>query len=512
VTGDAAGSRSAEVSHEALIRHWEKLRAWIDENREKLRIRAALMAARAEWLRHKRHPSLLIEPGLRLEAARQLRDQPGDVVIDEVKDYIEASFVRDARRRLWRTGGFVAVAAIAVVMAGLAWVALNLKERAEEQSALAEQGIKASLETATKLAERVGYYAENGQDLTKALIELLNLAVGALGDLGRIKSTLDLRPQKANLSITVHDAFMNLGDTQQALEKARDAKATALELVAIKPTNPSYQALVYRSCFRVGDALVEHKELAEARDQYECAMKIAEQYADQDKSNVEWQKNLQFIYDKKGDLLKEQGALDLAYDEYQKAKKIEEQFTNNRGDPNNPDVKDWQRRLAATYNRIGQLYLEKEDAPNALNQFREALKITNRLAEDDPDNLGFKYTLSVRHSRMGSTLRKLGDADGAMTEFNSSLELRKLLFAKDRCNTPYLNLLASSHSEIGDALMGRDLKGAIEHYRSAEQIRQDLALKDPRNVAWQEFLTKVRGKLDAASAQNKEAAPQPQCP
>ena len=33
------GTRSAEVSHEALIRHWDKLRAWVDENRENLRIR-----------------------------------------------------------------------------------------------------------------------------------------------------------------------------------------------------------------------------------------------------------------------------------------------------------------------------------------------------------------------------------------------------------------------------------------------------------------------------------------
>ena len=40
------GSRSAEVSHEALIRHWEQLRAWVDENRENLRTRAALVADR----------------------------------------------------------------------------------------------------------------------------------------------------------------------------------------------------------------------------------------------------------------------------------------------------------------------------------------------------------------------------------------------------------------------------------------------------------------------------------
>src|SRR4051812_28637828 len=99
VTGDAAGHRSAEVSHEALIRHWEKLRAWVDENRENLRTRAALTADRAKWLKHNKHPSLLIEPGLRLEAARKLRDQPGDVVIDEIKDFIEASIEQERKEQ-----------------------------------------------------------------------------------------------------------------------------------------------------------------------------------------------------------------------------------------------------------------------------------------------------------------------------------------------------------------------------------------------------------------------------
>jgi hypothetical protein len=123
VTGDAAGGRSAEVSHEALIRHWEKLRAWVDENRGNLRTRAALVADRAEWLKQDRHRSLLIEPGLRLEAARLLRDQPGDVVVDDLKDYIDASLAREARRRLLRNLGLAITTLVAMIMAGLFWFA-----------------------------------------------------------------------------------------------------------------------------------------------------------------------------------------------------------------------------------------------------------------------------------------------------------------------------------------------------------------------------------------------------
>jgi Novel STAND NTPase 1 len=98
VTDEAGGRRSVEVSHEALIRHWDKLRTWIDDNRDKLRTREFLKANRAEWLKHNRDPGLLGLPSLYLEAARDLKDQPGDVVIDDIEDYIEALLEHERRR------------------------------------------------------------------------------------------------------------------------------------------------------------------------------------------------------------------------------------------------------------------------------------------------------------------------------------------------------------------------------------------------------------------------------
>jgi len=98
VTDEAGGRRSVEVSHEALIRHWKELRGWVDENREKLRTREFLRANCAEWIKHGRAPGLLDLPSLYVEAARSLYQQPGDVVIDDVKDYVEA-LLDNARRR-----------------------------------------------------------------------------------------------------------------------------------------------------------------------------------------------------------------------------------------------------------------------------------------------------------------------------------------------------------------------------------------------------------------------------
>jgi TIR domain len=99
VTDEAAGRRSVEVSHEALIRHWDRLRAWIEENRDKLRTREFLKTNRAEWLKHDRDPGLLGFPTLYVETARSLYEQPGDVVIDDIKDYVGALLEHDRQRQ-----------------------------------------------------------------------------------------------------------------------------------------------------------------------------------------------------------------------------------------------------------------------------------------------------------------------------------------------------------------------------------------------------------------------------
>jgi hypothetical protein len=57
IVTDRVGERgSVEVSHEALIRHWGELRAWIDANRENLRTRARLKEDKTEWLKRNKDP------------------------------------------------------------------------------------------------------------------------------------------------------------------------------------------------------------------------------------------------------------------------------------------------------------------------------------------------------------------------------------------------------------------------------------------------------------------------
>src|SRR5262252_480185 len=97
VTGsDRAARPTVEVAHEALIRTWPRLRGWIDANREKLRARAAVLQAKADWEQQGRRKDLLLPDGFQLERARELIADPGDLTVDDIQEFISASIKRSS--------------------------------------------------------------------------------------------------------------------------------------------------------------------------------------------------------------------------------------------------------------------------------------------------------------------------------------------------------------------------------------------------------------------------------
>jgi Tol biopolymer transport system component len=98
--GPAGGELRAtvEVAHEALIQRWPTLRDWVRANRENMRARAAILRAKAEWEEHGQDDKFLLDPGVQLERGRALLDNPGDVAVDDIRDYVVRSIEKDQRR------------------------------------------------------------------------------------------------------------------------------------------------------------------------------------------------------------------------------------------------------------------------------------------------------------------------------------------------------------------------------------------------------------------------------
>ncbi|PWB90475.1 hypothetical protein C5688_10780, partial [Methylocystis sp. MitZ-2018] len=89
---------TVEVAHEALIRRWSTLRKWVDTNRDKLRARAAIMRAKADWEESGKAGKFLLDPGVQLERGRDLLENLGDVPVDDLRDFVSLSIEKENLR------------------------------------------------------------------------------------------------------------------------------------------------------------------------------------------------------------------------------------------------------------------------------------------------------------------------------------------------------------------------------------------------------------------------------
>lgn len=155
VSGDmsAAPTTWIEVSHEALIREWDRLRDWIDENIEGLRYGSELLKAAADWNNSDRDPAYLLT-GTRLMHAEEWLPTADANALQ--REFVRASIEQRnrqmaeqreqaerelmyQRRAAARLRAFVGVLLMSLVVAiGLIVFALAERARAEENARLAE--------------------------------------------------------------------------------------------------------------------------------------------------------------------------------------------------------------------------------------------------------------------------------------------------------------------------------------------------------------------------------------
>lgn len=140
VTGRSAeGVETVELAHEALINAWEKLRAWVEEDRAFLAWREVLRHDRDRWERGGRDRDLLPNKTT-LAGAQPWLHGPVGYLNEAERDYLERGRVHHrSRRRRWRT--VAAVLCVLTLLAATGGV-LTMRQRdatAQERAAADRQ-------------------------------------------------------------------------------------------------------------------------------------------------------------------------------------------------------------------------------------------------------------------------------------------------------------------------------------------------------------------------------------
>ena len=128
------GERSVDVSHEALIRGWPKLRQWIDEDRAGLRIHRRLTESAKDW-QHRNQDESFLYRGSRLVEAREWRARNESALNDLEREFLTTSDELEKRERhVARRGRMYRAAAFAVLLVAAAvgaFAAFALQQRSE---------------------------------------------------------------------------------------------------------------------------------------------------------------------------------------------------------------------------------------------------------------------------------------------------------------------------------------------------------------------------------------------
>lgn len=228
-TADAAtGESLVDISHEALIRAWPRVRQWLDEDRAGQRVLRRITEASQEWERLGRDDGLLYR-GARLAEASEWRETHDEMLNDLERLFVDASSAliereRQARERTRRlvTVAAVVLAAVFLVLAGVAGLQWQAAEgerataeqrREEADTARAEADRRAAeAEEQRRQAEAARADAEEQRRLAVAAVTLSDSRLLASQALNNIRS-LDrglLLSLEANLRSDVVDVRASL--------------------------------------------------------------------------------------------------------------------------------------------------------------------------------------------------------------------------------------------------------------------------------------------------------------
>jgi len=156
---DPQGEVTVGVAHEALLREWQRVKEWLAENREFLRMRDRLDSRLKLWLSRGKQRDDLLEPGLHLAEGEKLLKDFGASFSHEKRDYIYASVAeRNRRRQVQARIRYAVVTAISVlaIVAGFQWLqAERHRQRAEKNAALARAEGARIAEVAGKLHDQL---------------------------------------------------------------------------------------------------------------------------------------------------------------------------------------------------------------------------------------------------------------------------------------------------------------------------------------------------------------------
>ena len=114
------------------------------------------------------------------------------------------------------------------------------------------------------------------------------------------------------------------------------------------------------------------------------------------------------------------------------------------------------------------------DLAGALKSYRDDLAIAEKLVKQDPSNANWQRELAISDERVGDVLRTQGDLAGALKSYRDDLAIAEKLVKQDPSNATWQGDLAFFYWDTGDTLAQSDPQSQSEARSMIEKGRDIL--------------------------------------
>ena len=300
--------------------------------------------------------------------------------------------------------------------------------------------------------------------------------------LAAVPNDVALQREHANNLDRLGDTLRMSGSLTVAIEHYQQARALREPLSAAAPQDRTARADLASSLQRLADATALSGNRPEALVLQQQALQLFKTLAEQAPNDTRARRDLYIGLIKLGDRQGAVGDKAAMLASYQQSLAVAQ--TAAAADANDARA---QRELAIAHDKLGNGLLASNAANNqatqALEQYRQALVIREKLAAADTQNVEARRDLATSYGKLGETFEKLGDLNGALTQYRQMLALDELML---RLRPEYAETksdLAFDHEKLGLVLTARnELEAALAQQRQAAQLRETLAQADPQNA------------------------------
>jgi tetratricopeptide (TPR) repeat protein len=465
------GSAVVTVAHEALLWHWPRVKEWVGQNRENLRVRSRIAAAAERWKADGQPADLLLPTGKPLVEAESLLEQDLELTEDE-SGFINASIAKAKRFQRLKAGVVAALAVLGLVAALSAYLATAQRDLANQARARAEVEAETAKQTTDFM---VGLFEVS--DPSEALGN--SITAREIMDKGaaRIATELTTQPAiQATLMETMGSVYTSLGLYDQSVSLLQSALEKRRALYGEEHVE------VARTMKRLGDVLKLKAEYEPALKMYQDSLAMRRKLLGDE--NVD---TANTIYEL-ADLLGRMGEFPKAEPLFREALALQKKLLGEKS----PEV-------AQSLEGLGLNLFDQGNYDDAVVLLREAVAMQRELhAGPHPD-------LAEAINNLGFVISDIGEYAESERLFREALAMKRVLYpgeAHPEIATSLNNVAYVLHDQ-------RKYDEAEVLYREALDMQRKLLGNDHPDIAMGlnnlAFLSYEKGDVDAAIALSQES-------